>query len=48
MNKTELMEKIKSEIKWYARPRSMGSRSKEDLQQMYDEAKKLGLINEVN
>lgn len=44
--KKELIEKIKTEIVWYARPKNFNM-PKSYLQQMYDEAKKLGLVTGV-
>ena len=43
--KKQLIETLKNINKWYAIPRGMEKRSKDELQQLYDKAKELGLIN---
>ena len=42
--KKQLIEKIKKEVKFYAIPRAMNTRSKDELLNLYNEAKRLGLL----
>ena len=42
--KKQLIEKIKKEVKFYAVPRAMNTRSKNELLNLYNEAKKLKLL----
>jgi len=46
MDKKELIEKIKKEVKWYAQPRGMNQIPKSDLEAIYNQAQKLGLVKE--
>ena len=44
VTKKELVRKIQTEVKWYARPRAIATRSKDDLEKIYKQAKKLRLL----
>jgi len=46
MNKKELIQEMKENIKPYALPRSINSRSKAELEKTYEEAKRLGLTKQ--
>jgi hypothetical protein len=47
MEKIEIINKMKREIKWQFLPRGLNQRSKEELINLYNEAKKLGFVNRV-
>lgn len=42
--KKQIIEKIKTKVKLHAQPRGMNSRSKKQLQEIYADAERLGLI----
>jgi len=45
MNKQELIQKIKNEVVYYARPRNLASMNMTQLNYTYSEAKRLNLLN---
>lgn len=43
--KQQIIDKIKKEVKPHAQPRQIQLRSKQELQELYDEAVSVGAIN---